>query len=104
MAILGGPALYLIGNALFKRLSAPNMPLSHLVGLGLLALLAPAAAITTPLVLSAATTAVLIMVAAWEWLSLRNERRRDRATALTGARRIEPHLSGSSTCLATIAK
>ena len=37
--ILGGPALYLLGNALFKRLTAPNFPLSHLVGLGLLALL-----------------------------------------------------------------
>ena len=69
-AIIGGPALYLIGNALFKRLSAPNMPLSHLVGLGLLALLAPAALITTPLVLSAGATAILIVVAAWEWLSL----------------------------------
>ena len=33
-AIIGGPPLYLIGNALFKRLSAPNLPLSHLVGLG----------------------------------------------------------------------
>ena len=40
--IVGGPALYLAGNALFKRLSAPYLPLSHLVGLGLLALLVPA--------------------------------------------------------------
>ena len=69
-AIVGGPALYLIGNALFKRLSTSNLPLSHLVGLGLLAALAPAAAIATPLVLSAGTTAILIMVAAWEWLSI----------------------------------
>src|SRR5262249_37743006 len=30
-AIIGGPALYLAGNALFKRLSAPYLPLSHLV-------------------------------------------------------------------------
>jgi low temperature requirement protein LtrA len=69
-AIVGGPALYLIGNALFKRLSTSIFPLSHLVGLGLLAVLAPAAAIATPLILSAATTAVLIMVVAWEWLSI----------------------------------
>jgi low temperature requirement protein LtrA len=73
MAILGGPALYLLGNALFKRLSAPNVPLSHLAGLGLLALLAPAATVTTPLVLSAGATAVLIIVAIWEWRSLRNQ-------------------------------
>jgi low temperature requirement protein LtrA len=70
VTILGGPALYLLGNALFKRLSAPNVPLSHLVGLGLLASLAPVAAAVTPLVLSACTTGVLILVALWEWLSL----------------------------------
>ncbi len=77
-AIIGGPALYLAGNALFKRLSASNLPLSHLIGLALLAVLIPAAAILTPLALSAATTAILIIVAAWEWLSLG---RRDTAEA-----------------------
>ena len=69
--LIGGPALYLLGNALFKRLSAPNTPLSHLVGLAMLALLIPAAPVTTPLLLSSATTAVLIVVAAWESISLR---------------------------------
>ncbi len=70
-AILGGPALYLAGTAIFKRLSAPYFPLSHLVGLGLLVALTLAVAFTTPLVLSAGTTAVLIFVAVWEWWSLR---------------------------------
>jgi low temperature requirement protein LtrA len=69
-AIVGGPLLYLVGNALFKRLSAPYFPLSHLVGIGLLVVFAPAAMIATPLVLSAGTTVILIIVAAWEWLSL----------------------------------
>lgn len=69
-AIVGGPALYLIGNALFKRLSTSNLPLSHIVGLALLAVLAPMAMIATPLLLSAKATAILIIVAAWEWLSL----------------------------------
>jgi low temperature requirement protein LtrA len=77
MVLIGGPALYLLGNALFKRLSAPNLPLSHLVGLGLLALLIPAAAVATPLLLSAATTAVLIVVAAWEAISLQPPRPHD---------------------------
>ena len=72
-AILGGPALYLAGNAIFKRLSAPYFPLSHLVGLGLLAALTSAVAFATPLALSAGTTVVLIMVAVWEWWSLRDE-------------------------------
>jgi low temperature requirement protein LtrA len=74
IVLIAGPALYLVGNMLFKRLSAPYVPLSHLAGLGMLALLAPAAALTTPLVLSAATTAVLIVVATWETLSLRPPR------------------------------
>jgi low temperature requirement protein LtrA len=69
-AILGGPALYLIGNALFKRTSSRYVPLSHLVGLGLLALLVPVCGFVTPLVLSAGTTTVLIVVATWEWMSL----------------------------------
>jgi low temperature requirement protein LtrA len=70
-AILAGPALYLTGVGLFKRLSAPYFPLSHLVGLGLLALLIPAAMYVTPLALSAGATATLILVATWEWISLR---------------------------------
>jgi low temperature requirement protein LtrA len=69
--IIGGPALYLVGNALFKRLSAPNLPLSHLIGLGLLILLVPAATVATPLMLSAGSTVILIIVVTWEWQSLR---------------------------------
>ena len=69
--IVGGPALYLAGNALFKRLSAPYLPLSHLAGLGLLALLVPAGLYLPPLVLAAGATAVLIVVVVWEWMSLR---------------------------------
>ena len=68
--ILGGPALYLLGTSLFKWLTAPFAPLSHTVGIGLLALLICAVPYTPPLALSAATTAVLILVAVWEWLSL----------------------------------
>lgn len=71
IVLIGGPALYLAGNLLFKRLSAPHVPLSHLVGLGLLALLVPTVPVMSPLLLSAATTAVLIVVAAWESISLR---------------------------------
>jgi low temperature requirement protein LtrA len=68
--ILGGPALYLAGNLLFKGLTAPYRPLSHYIGLGLLALAILAVPYATPLALSAATTAVLILVAVWEWASL----------------------------------
>jgi low temperature requirement protein LtrA len=68
--LIGGPALYLAGNLLFKRVSARHFPLSHLVGLGLLALLIPVAAVASPLALSGATTLVLVIVAVWETRSL----------------------------------
>jgi low temperature requirement protein LtrA len=68
--ILGGPALFVLGNSLFKWLSAPYAPLSHTVGLVLLALLAPASPTLTPLALSTAANAVLIAVALWEWISI----------------------------------
>jgi low temperature requirement protein LtrA len=65
-ALLGGPALYLAGNVFFKRASAKYYPLSHLVGLGLLAAIAPFCLLVTPLALGFATTVVLIVVAVWE--------------------------------------
>jgi low temperature requirement protein LtrA len=71
VTLLGGPALYIAGNVFFKRASAKYYPLSHLVGLGLLALLAPFAMWMTPLALGAATTVVLILVAIWETRSFR---------------------------------
>jgi low temperature requirement protein LtrA len=70
--ILGGPALYLGGLLLFKRIGLGRLPLSHMVGLGLLAaLLLLAAPLLSPLALAAAANAVLVLVAAWEHLSLR---------------------------------
>ena len=69
--LLGGPALYLLGNLLFKRATADRPALSHLVGLGLLALLVPVSSGLQPLVLGALTTLVLVVVAVWETLSLR---------------------------------
>jgi low temperature requirement protein LtrA len=70
LAVLGGPAIYVLGNALFKRTSWSHLPLSHLVGLALLAALATVATKITPLLLSAATAVVMLVVAAWEWRSL----------------------------------
>jgi low temperature requirement protein LtrA len=70
--ILGGPALYLGGLLLFKRIGQGRPPLSHLVGLALLAaLLVLAAPVLSPLALAAAANAVLVLVASWEHLSLR---------------------------------
>jgi low temperature requirement protein LtrA len=72
--LLAGPALYLLGNLMFKRATATRPALSHMVGLGLLALLAPLALMLQPLALGATTTLVLVLVAVWETLSLRGLR------------------------------
>ena len=70
LTLLGGTALYLVGNALFKRMTLGNLPLSHSVGLGLLAVTAAAAPTLPALGLHAAATAVLLVVAVWERRSL----------------------------------
>ena len=70
LVIVGAPALYLLGTASFKSLTAPNVPLSHLIGFSLLVLVAAASTIAAPLILSAGTAASLIVVAIWEWMSL----------------------------------
>ena len=67
---LGGAALFLIGNALFKRLLYGRYPLSHLIGLVLLVWLIPAAFVLSPLTFSAAAALTLVIVAVWETRSL----------------------------------
>jgi low temperature requirement protein LtrA len=74
--LIGAPALYLLGNLLFKRAAADSPALSHMIGLALLAALIPAAAVMEPLAFSAATTAVLVVVAAWETIAFRRARTR----------------------------
>ena len=68
--VIGGPALFIIGNIAFKRLTANRYPLSHLVGLACLALVAPTALIAWPIVVAALVAASLVLVAAWETISL----------------------------------
>lgn len=69
--IVGGPALYVAGNMLFKRVSFGRLPLSHMVGLALFAMLAIAAPLLDPLPLGTLATAILILVAVWENVSLK---------------------------------
>jgi low temperature requirement protein LtrA len=83
--LIGGPALYLAGNLLFKWTIAGWPPLSHLAGLALLAVLVPVAAQLPILVLGAATSLVLVVVTAWETISLRSEAHRGVDAASTGS-------------------
>jgi low temperature requirement protein LtrA len=64
---VGGTALYLIGNLLFKRYVTGRTPRSHLVGMLVLAALAPLAGHMSPLALGVATTAVMVLVAVLEF-------------------------------------
>lgn len=75
LAMIGGPALYLSGIGAFKWASSgrPRPPLSHLVGLVMLATLAvPAFAhLLSALSIAGLASATLVAVAAWEHVSLR---------------------------------
>jgi low temperature requirement protein LtrA len=75
LCAIGGPLLFLIGTILFKQNIRGWLQLSHIVGIVALALLAPFASKLSPLWLSALTTALLIVVAVWESLSLRSKSR-----------------------------
>jgi low temperature requirement protein LtrA len=71
-AVLGGPAMYLIANALFKWVTNDRRtpPLSHMAGFGLLAVLTVCAHSFSTLALGTLTTAILIAVATWETIAL----------------------------------
>ncbi|MBH3003412.1 low temperature requirement protein A [Serratia nevei] len=67
--LLLGPALYLFANALYKRLVYHRFPLSHLVGLLALAVLAPVVYFTDLLMVNGLTTLIMVVVAVWESIS-----------------------------------
>lgn len=70
VAILGGPAVFLIGNLWFKGVTTGRPPLSHLVGLvglGLLLFTLPQVDVYQLGILAAA---MLVVVAIWEFASL----------------------------------
>ena len=85
LAILGGPACYLLGAAWFKWLTNDRRtpPLSHMVGLVLIALLAwPALShAITPLVCGVATTLAFAVVAVWETMALSAKRQSQAAAS-----------------------
>lgn len=66
IALIGAPLLYLLGNAIYKKVVYGRYPVSHLAGAALLALLAAFATRTDLLVLNALTTVVLLIVAVWD--------------------------------------
>ena len=70
LSAVGGPVLFLVGTILFKQAIRGFLQLSHGVGIIAFAALAFFASDLSPVMLSALTTAILVIVAAWESLSL----------------------------------
>jgi low temperature requirement protein LtrA len=66
MVLLGGPLLYLVGNAFYKRVVYGWFPPSHVAGIALLAVMAPAALSTSRLVTGATSSIVLVIVSIWQ--------------------------------------
>jgi len=70
---IGGPLLFLVGTILFKHSIRGFLQLSHGAGIVALAALAWLGRDLSPLWLSSLTTAIMLMVAVWESLSLRGK-------------------------------
>ena len=71
LSAIGGPLLFLLGTILFKHSIRGWLQLSHGAGIIALGILAWFAGEMSPLLLSIATTAIMIVVAAWESISLK---------------------------------
>jgi low temperature requirement protein LtrA len=67
-AVIGGPALFLMGNIWSKTMTSGRVPLSHLVGLVLLALVGSLHFLLPPWGMAVAVALALALVAAWEIL------------------------------------
>jgi low temperature requirement protein LtrA len=70
LSAIGGPLLFLLGTILFKHTIRGWLQLSHGAGIVVLGILAWFASALSPLILSILTTAIMIVVAAWESISL----------------------------------
>jgi low temperature requirement protein LtrA len=70
LSIIGGPLLFLVGTILFKLTIRGFLQLSHAAGIVALAVLVWFAHDLSPLWLSIFTTAIMIVVAVWESMSL----------------------------------
>ena len=72
VSAIGGPLLFLLGTILFKQTIRGWLQLSHGAGIIALGILAGFASGLSPLMLSILTTAIMLIVAAWESISLKS--------------------------------
>ncbi|WP_337268800.1 low temperature requirement protein A [Oryzifoliimicrobium ureilyticus] len=71
VAMLGGPALFLLGNIWVKIAAGSRFPLSHIVGVCALGLMAITSMAMANWMLNLSATAILLVTAFWEYVALR---------------------------------
>jgi low temperature requirement protein LtrA len=81
LSAIGGPLLFLLGTILFKHTIRGWLQLSHGAGIVALGILAWFAGELSPLMLSFLTSAIMIIVAAWESISLKTGARHSQSEA-----------------------
>lgn len=84
LVLCGGPAIYLLGSAIYKKVVYDSVPVSHVAGVLALAAFAPLAFATDLLVMGGMTTAVMLVVCIWEGKILRHCRTTDAAPSRSG--------------------
>jgi low temperature requirement protein LtrA len=84
LSAIGGPLLFLLGTILFKHTIRGFLQLSHGAGIIALCALGWFAHDLSPLALSILTTAIMIVVAVWESVSLRSDAVEARSGAASG--------------------
>ena len=72
--LLAGPALYLLGSAVYKRVVYGVLPVSHLAGVLMLLALVPVGLTAGTLVLGWLTTGVVLVVSFWDTYRMRGHR------------------------------
>ncbi|MBE1490266.1 low temperature requirement protein A [Plantactinospora soyae] len=66
LTVLGGPALFLVGHALFTRMVFGALPVPRLLAIGTLVALVPVGLIAPSVALAGGATLVLLAAAGWE--------------------------------------
>uniref|UniRef100_UPI001C30E31A low temperature requirement protein A n=1 Tax=Stenotrophomonas sp. GbtcB23 TaxID=2824768 RepID=UPI001C30E31A len=74
LALSAGPAIYLLGSAVYKKVVYGVVPASHVVGVVALVLLVPVAFSVDLLAMGWLTTAVMLAIGFWERRMLRKRR------------------------------
>lgn len=81
LTLSGGPALYLLGSAVYKKVVYGVLPVSHIAGVLALLALIPIAPFVDLLTMGWLTTIVMLAVGFWEGRLVRKRREADRPQA-----------------------